>query len=199
MAITLTNLKSLMERSQARIFTDENDTLLYVFAHQGQMILIDIQLLENGEYVRFRIPMFLSLAGVKDVPGFLTKLLELNYQYKLLKFSCDPRDGEVTVSIEIPLEDGALTESQMDRCMQYMTNLAMQESDRLRTLISTGIYPSSEDANFTDTLSRLLGDEDTMEGGSEEPAADCPSLFDELDIPAEGAMSEGSGDAGEAA
>ena len=177
MAVTLEYLRTRLGVAPSRVFTNEEDTLFYPFSHQGQMVAVNIQLQEEGDYVRFRIPMLLNLTEVTDLPEFLMKLLELNYRYKLLKFSCDPTDGEVAVSIELPVEDSTLTERQLERCLHYIANLALQERDHLRSFLATGVYPSSEDMNFTNTLSRLLGDE---EAPAEEKASEeeTPSLFD---------------------
>ena len=48
------------------------------------MITVYIQLLEDGEYVRFFIPYFLSLTDANDREGILLRLLDLNRQYKFL-------------------------------------------------------------------------------------------------------------------
>lgn len=176
MAVTLEYLRTRLGVAPSRVFTNEEDTLFYPFSHQGRMVAVNIHLQEEGAYVRFRIPMFLSLSDVTDVPAFLMKLLELNYHYKLLKFSCDPTDGEVAVSIELPVEDATLTESQLERCIHYLASLAMQEQTHLRTFLATGVYPSSEDENFTDTLSRLLGDEDAVPSEEQTSETEIPSL-----------------------
>ncbi len=184
MAITLNNLKSMLQRPQVRIFTDEDNTLLYPFVHAGQTLNVEAQLIENGDYLRLRIPYFLSCADFQDRAALLTKLMELNYSLKMLKFGYDPQDGEVTVSIEIPLEDNALTERQVHRCMYMLTSVAVQERERLRDWMRTGIYPGSEDPGFIEALDRLLPAEPALEERPQPSrlfADDLPDLTGLLD------------------
>jgi hypothetical protein len=65
--------------------------------------------------------------------------------------------------MEIPLEDGVLTENQVTRSMAAMTTVAMEEREHLRTLLNTGVYPSSEDPRFQEALEKLLGREEAPE------------------------------------
>src|SRR5438105_5501442 len=87
MSMTIEEVKSLIQKPNTTFFSDDDNTLLYPFPHQGQMMNVYIQLLEEGEYVRFYIPYYLSLADSTSREGIYLKLLELNRQYKFLKFS----------------------------------------------------------------------------------------------------------------
>jgi hypothetical protein len=66
----------------------------------------------------------------------------------------------VSVTIEIPVEDSTLTETQVHRCMYVLTAIAIRERDNILTLIQTGIYPGSSDSGFMESLTHLLGPED---------------------------------------
>ena len=159
MAMTLDELQTVLRRPNAVFYSDGDGTLLYPFPHQGQMMTVYIQLLEEGEYIRFFIPYYLSLAEPGEREDIYLRLLDLNRQYKFLKFGVDPSDMEVTVSIEVPVEDGNLTEQQVTRCMAAITSAAMQERANMRTLLATGVYPSVDDPKFQKTLEDLLGEE----------------------------------------
>ena len=159
MGMTIDELQTVLRRPNAVFYSDGDGTLLYPFPHQGQMMTVYIQLLEDGEYVRFFIPYYLTLTDASEREAIFLRLLDLNRQYKFLKFGVDPSDMEVTASIEIPIEDGILTEQQVTRCMAAITSVAMQERGHMRTLLSTGIYPSVEDPKFQRTLEDLLGEE----------------------------------------
>jgi hypothetical protein len=180
MAITLDTLKSMLQRPQARIFTDEDNMLLYPFVHVGQTLNVEAQLIEDGSYLRLRIPYFLSTSHFEDCGALMAKLMEMNYSFKMLKFGYDPQDGEVTVSIEIPLEDNALTDRQANRCMYMLTSVAIQERERLLDWMRTGIYPGSEDPGFIAALDRLL----PANEADGEASDGQPSLFtDDLPVP----------------
>lgn len=176
MGMTIDTLKALLQKPNTTFYSDGNDTLLYPFPHQGQMMNVYVQLLEDGEYVRFFIPYYLTLADIGDRERIYLKLLDLNRQYKFLKFGVDPADMEVTVSIEVPVEDGNMTEDQLTRCMAAVTSVAMDERGHLKTLISTGIYPSSDDPQFQDALSTLLGEEDPEKTESMDALIDCSQI-----------------------
>ena len=176
MSMTIDELQAVLRKPNAVFYSDGDGTLLYPFPHQGQMMTVYIQLLEDGEYVRFFIPYYLSLTDVTGREAIFLRLLDLNRQYKFLKFGVDPRDMEVTVSIEVPIEDGALTEQQVTRCMAAITSVAMEERVHMRTLLSTGIYPSCDDPQFQKTLENLLGDEDPEQAAGMDPPGDPDDL-----------------------
>lgn len=167
--MTIDELQALLRKPNAVFYSDGDGTLLYPFPHQGQMMTVYIQLLEDGEYVRFFIPYYLSLAESTEREPILLRLLDLNRQYKFLKFGVDPNDMEVTVSIEVPVEDGALTEQQATRCMAAITSVAMEERGHMRTLLATGIYPSCEDPKFQKALENLLGEEQPEQAEGMDP------------------------------
>lgn len=179
--MTIDELQAVLKRPNAVFYSDGDGTLLYPFPHQGQMMTVYIQLLEEGEYVRFFIPYYLSLTSASDREAIYLRLLDLNRQYKFLKFGVDPSDMEVTASIEIPIEDGSLTEQQVTRCMAAITSVAMQERAHMRTLLSTGIYPSVEDPRFQKTLEDLLGEEQPEQAeGMDQPVEAFDSLADPI-------------------
>jgi hypothetical protein len=181
MGMTIDELQTVLKRPNAVFYSDGDGTLLYPFPHQGQMMTVYIQLLEEGEYVRFFIPYYLSLTSTTDREAIYLRLLDLNRQYKFLKFGVDPSDMEVTASIEIPIEDGSLTEQQVTRCMAAITSVAMQERAHMRTLLTTGNYPSEEDPKFQKTLEDLLGEEQPEHSeGMDQPVEPLDSLADPI-------------------
>jgi hypothetical protein len=136
------------------------DALLVPFCHQGAMYQVLIPVVEDGEYVRFYIPWLLNIAMAPHRESVLARLLVANRVMKIVKFGLDDSDGEVTASVEIPLEDGTLTASQSQRCMFMLTHVAMRERDNLMALINTGVYPDSSDPEFNDMIDRLLGEQE---------------------------------------
>jgi hypothetical protein len=179
MGMTIDELQTLLRKPNAVFYSDGDSTLLYPFPHQGQMMTVYIQLLEEGEYVRFFIPYYLSLADVPDREPILLRLVDLNRQYKFLKFGVDPSDMEVTASIEVPIEDGSLTEQQVTRCMAAITSVAMEERGHMKTLIATGIYPSCDDPKFQKALENLLGEENPEQAEGMDPPDDAIALSQE--------------------
>lgn len=168
MATTIHELREALETDAPTLFYDGGQTLLYSFPHQGQMMAVYIQLDEEGGYVRFLVPCYLDLSRTAYRTRVMEKLLELNYRFKLIKFGMDPSDGEVTVQINLPLDDSQPMPKQLQRCMFYLTDGAMHERANLLSLIETGIYPSSEDEGFCASLDQLLPDEEPQDTASQE-------------------------------
>ncbi len=158
MAATLEYVKSLIERPDLTVFTDRKNALLITVPYRGELIILTITLTDAGSYLRYCLPYYLSLPTALDPNRLLAKLLELNRNLKLFKFGCDPLDGEVSVSIEVALENGKPTRRQVERCLHALTGYALEERDRLRSMMMTGIYPESSDINFIDSLNRLFAD-----------------------------------------
>ncbi|WP_395145784.1 hypothetical protein [Armatimonas sp.] len=163
MATTIDELRDALHTDGPPLFYDGGQTLLYSFPHQGQMMAVYIQLDEEGGYVRFLVPCYLDLSRTAYRTRVMEKLLALNYSFKLLKFGVDPSDGEVTVQINLPLDDSQPMPLQLRRCMFYLTDAAMKERVNLLSLLETGIYPSSEDEGFCASLDQLLPDEEPLD------------------------------------
>jgi len=175
-AETLESLKSLFRTLEVPIFSDGENNLLYRFAHRNQMLLIEIGLMEEGQYLRFMMPWFLALYSGGNREALMLKILERNRTLKLLKFGCDPADGEVTLAIEVFIGDTNLTSDQLYRFMYLFTNIAVRERDHLMTMQQTGVYPASENSDFEEAVRRIL------DSGSEESKEQDESQLDESQL-----------------
>lgn len=158
MAISLNELTAIFEEvsGNTNIFTNNKDTALFPVIHQTDQLMIAVHLDEDGEYLRFRIPNYLNLRKAKNSESVLLKMMELNMKLKMLKYGVDNSDGEIAVSIEIPLQDGSFTPTQLHRCMYTMHEVALNERTRLQSLMLTGIYPESDNDEFRALLEKLL-------------------------------------------
>ena len=190
MAVTMDTLREGIEVEGIRIFQHEDDALLVPIHRQGQMFHLEIECMEEGGYVRGYIPWFMKIEDTPFRERVLVRLLRLNGEYKILKFAYDDNDGEVCVSVEIPVEDGTLTREQLHRMMYILTQVVFDERERLVMLMTKGIYPESGDIGFQESLDRLFADyegegmDDLDEIAAEEDQSGLLDLFedgDELD------------------
>jgi hypothetical protein len=190
MAVTMDTLREGIEVEGIRIFQHEDDALLVPIHRQGQMFHLEIERMEEGGYVRGYIPWFMKIEDTPFRERVLVRLLRLNGEYKILKFAYDDNDGEVCVSVEIPVEDGTLTREQLHRMMYILTQVVFDERERLVMLMTKGIYPESGDIGFQESLDRLFADyegeslDDLDEIVAEEDQSGSLDLFedgDELD------------------
>lgn len=161
MAVTMDTLRDGIEVEGIRIFQHEDDALLVPIHRQGQMFHLEIERMEEGGYVRGYIPWFMKIEDTPFRERVLVRLLRLNGEYKILKFAYDDDDGEVCVSVEIPVEDGTLTREQLHRMMYILTQVVFDERERLMMLMTKGIYPESGDIGFQESLDRLFADYDS--------------------------------------
>lgn len=141
MAITLNQLATYLEEDELVGYT-RNDSMLIPFRSKGnERIHIRLSLQEDGEYLQFMISDYLNLNATAYREELLIKLLELSRMKKILKFGLDSDDGEVSLSIELPIEDGGFTQGQLRRSLSCLMQTAVGERNRLRVLMDTGIYP----------------------------------------------------------
>lgn len=70
---------------------------------------------DEGEYLEVRAPLAYNAKGCKFKGALFAALLELSYRTKYLQFEYDPADGEVRLSVDMPVADGTVTAKQLDR------------------------------------------------------------------------------------
>lgn len=139
--------KYLNNRSlQYYVNHQEEEINLYYRGENLKQVLIIIRLLENGEYLQMVIP---RIANVQDhvFKGVLFRtLLHLQHQFKLLRLEYDPNSGDVHSSVEIPIEDGELTEEQFNRMFDVLVCITDEQvMPRLKAVLATGDDPGKTD------------------------------------------------------
>lgn len=105
-----------------------------------------ILLSENGRYLQFQAPKLLQ---VKDhvFMGMLFKAMaNIQHSVKMLRLEYNISDGEIRASIELPLEDSPLTETQFNRCLDGLIQLVDRSMPRLKTILATGNDPGQKNA-----------------------------------------------------
>ncbi|TAN82761.1 MAG: hypothetical protein EYR95_18595, partial [Phormidium sp. SL48-SHIP] len=112
---------------------------------QGLTVLISLE--EDGEFVKMVLPQLLTLPS--DHPHSelgLQCLLHLGWRYKLVRWQRDPRDGEVRVQADLPLEDGELSSRQFWRTLQGCLQIAQEGREQVQQVLQTGTVASKTDA-----------------------------------------------------
>ena len=72
------------------------------------MLLVIIQLTEDGEYIKFFTPAAYHIPDDETAYAVLKTFSIIAWQVKLVDFEIDPADGEVRPTIDFALEDGTL-------------------------------------------------------------------------------------------
>jgi hypothetical protein len=72
---------------------------------------------EEGTYLEVKAPGAYSAQGCKFKGALFAALMELSFRTKFLQFEYDPADGEVRLSVDLPVMDGTVTAQQLDRML----------------------------------------------------------------------------------
>ncbi len=90
---------------------------------------IILRLEENGELLRIQVPMAYRLpkdASDETQVAVLRTINQLHWESKILQVEMDQEDGEIRLSIDFPIEDGSLTETQLARMIRLIPALVDQ-------------------------------------------------------------------------
>lgn len=118
----------------------KNSQCLTVFKTQDKRVFsLIIRLSEGGEFIQFQVPHLLKIDETVYKGVVLQTMALMTHQLKMLRLEYCPREGDVWVSIEIPIEDSRLTQRQFNRCLLTLVN-AIEKIilPRLESVIKTG-------------------------------------------------------------
>lgn len=165
MALDEANLRySLHELTQEPVilFPTEN----YQNENGRPLLIVVIQLTEDGEYIKFFVPAAYHIPLDESAYATLKSFAIIAWQVKLLDFEVDPGDGEVRPTIDFPIEDGTLTTEQIRRCCKTLARLvdifhpylkyALTHNVVHEDLLRNDIRPIFESYNEQDDLEEAL-------------------------------------------
>ena len=130
--------------------------------HGRHLIMVVIQLTENGEFVKFFTPSAYHIPMDDTAYGMLKTFSIISWQVKLVDFEVDPADGEVRPTIDFAIEDGTLTSKQLERCCKTLARVI----DILHPYIKYAqVHNEVSDQLLTNDISQIFLDhvQDSME------------------------------------
>ncbi|MCB5161949.1 hypothetical protein [Marinomonas algarum] len=84
----------------------------------------------NDDLVRFQSPMMYKFdLSVTPYSLIASVIAWCQFQYKFLSMSLDPADGELKISIDIPLGKGSIDSSQVERIVGFMVQFTEETFD----------------------------------------------------------------------
>ena len=180
-ALDEANLRySLHELTQEPVilFPTEN----YQNENRRPLLIVVIQLTEDGEYIKFFVPAAYHIPLDESAYAVLKSFAIIAWQVKLLDFEVDPGDGEVRPTIDFPIEDGTLTTEQIRRCCKTLARLvdifhpylkyALTHNVVHEDLLRNDIRPIFESYNEQDELEEALeGFRERIRGFNQEDEA----------------------------
>lgn len=132
----------------------QTETYRNILGDPGVMVLI--QVLENGEYLKVFAPNAFDARGeFADV--LLRACVMVQWKTKLIQFEYDVSDGELRVIVEFPLEDAVLTHRQLIRCVHGLVGILDEFYPVLYRALHEGvIHFQDADERQVEVLSELL-------------------------------------------
>jgi hypothetical protein len=130
------------------------DTLKYKNSLGSLSIPIVFKIEEEGRYLKVVVPNYFEINPNEKNYFFLKKLLKICWETKLVQFELNPKNGEVRAIIEVAVEDGTLTSTQIKRIVDTLLTVSDYYFDDLYRTLSH-IDAAVEDRIDTDTITKL--------------------------------------------
>jgi hypothetical protein len=160
MALTMEELRKLVEGQKLRYFLDPNrDALMLGAAGVNGRYQFVILLEVDGQFVQFRTVGYLhTRTDHPHVHEVLEVLGALNYKLRLVKFGWDPSDGEIVGYADVWVMDGDLTPAQFKRMIgNYLSAIDINYA-RIKKTMETGKDPGDERPVIPPELQKIIDD-----------------------------------------
>jgi hypothetical protein len=152
MATTLKDVMKIMDNLEVPYFRPEKgDDLLVPLRYNEGMTNIFLELQNEGEILEFNIRGFLVAPDPRKA-DLMEALLSINYRWKLIKFSMDPSDGEITVGIDLFLGGAELEGYQFSNCMDALSSVISRHARELREILYGEKSETPEEAHASADL-----------------------------------------------
>lgn len=116
--------------------------------NQENSVIIFISVENDGEIVRLMIPnayKFANEGSSYNKLALMQTLLQITYKTKLLQFEYDPDDGEIRITLDIPVMDSLLTQNQLKVCIQIILRCIEEYNDHILDAMRHGLAPESDE------------------------------------------------------
>lgn len=100
---------------------------------------------------------FVSLKEHINAGKVLEFILLRNYQTKFGTWEYDPADGDIRLTVEVPLEDALMTQKQFSRIIQMMITDGTNTSVKIKHILKTGEIPADDtEARMMEMFAKML-------------------------------------------
>ncbi len=160
MAVTLEQIGGYLNNADLKYKHDEEkELILLISSDENSTYSHFIRAKEDGDIFEWQMQILddtmkqLNIKDHKYAGKVLSHLLFLNYKTKFGTWEFNPKDGDIRLAVEIPLEDALMTEKQFKRIMSLMLGDADKHADQISHILKTGEIP--EDSSATEALAWL--------------------------------------------
>lgn len=165
MAMTMSDFKTLLDKCNVRYFQHPVEPMVIAgFGGALGNYQITMGLQADGTFLQFRTQNYATCrADSPHLSLVQTHLLHLNLRARWVKWTWDPRTGEIIVMGDHWIMDSTVTSDQFNRMLSNMVPVIDMETPRIKAIIETGKDPGEIDPD--ELLKRTTG-----HGGSPEPS-----------------------------
>lgn len=127
----------------------------YLNTSQQSLLMVVIQLSENGEYIKFFAPSAYYIENDESSYAVLRTFAIIAWRVKMVDFELDGNDGEVRPTIDFPLEDNDISIEQILRCCQSIAKII----DVMHPFIQHAIIQGTVHPNILDIdIAKLMAE-----------------------------------------
>jgi hypothetical protein len=144
MPLTFDGLQAILREGDIRYLLSPDQPMLAcgLTTDAGRNVLVHIFLEVEGTLLQFRTSGYqLCPLDSPHQDTVLTLLNDLNHQLRLIKFTLDPMDGEITVFSDLAILDSQPTAPQILGLLGFFMDRLQEHSQRIEETIRTGIDP----------------------------------------------------------
>lgn len=144
MTATLSDLTQALDSWGWTYEVDETQSYLVtgVIGKNIEQFTIVFQLLHDGELVRIYTPKLLNIKDHVFKGVVFQAMLNLMWEYSLIRFEYDSTDGEICASIDLFIKDTAVSQKQLDSALRVLIDAVDEYAmPRIKKILATGIDP----------------------------------------------------------
>lgn len=131
----------------AVIFVPYNTNRYTNTTNQRNGVVILVATENEGEMVRLMVPnayKFSNGGNSYNKLALMQTLLQITYSTKLLQFEYDPEDGEIRITVDIPVMDARLTQKQLGFCLECIVHCLDTFHEQIIDAMRHGLAPESD-------------------------------------------------------
>jgi len=163
MASSLTEIAGFLEKGSFVFDLKEEDNSIITlspmnnYIDQGGDYILPIVILlqEDGRFIRISAPNCYAYKNAETGPELFQIILVLSFHCKMLQFECDRMEETLSAVVEFPLEDSPLTEKQLLRCINSMSQMVDRFDPWIRLVLSNGRSLSGREIKLRDQTEQV--------------------------------------------
>jgi hypothetical protein len=148
MALSFEKFQSFLREAEIRylLVPDQPIAALGSSTDSGRQFFIHASIEAEGTLMQLRTNGYLACPlSSPHVPVVMRLLNDINFRLRLVKFTMDPTDGEITVYGDLVILDSEPTATQIVVMISFFMERLRECAPRIEKTIQTGIDPDADD------------------------------------------------------